>query len=95
MQYDRDWARAKDRAALLRANRPAAIMPAMIEIQLNGQSQQIAPDTTVAALLEQHGWAQRRVAVECNGQIVPKSQHPLTALRAGDRLEVVHAIGGG
>lgn len=67
----------------------------MIEIQLNGQSETVPAQTSVAALLETHGWAQRRVAVECNGQIVPKSQHGSTQLQAGDRLEVVHAIGGG
>jgi len=67
----------------------------MIDIKLNGQPHQVAADTSVATLLEAHGWAQRRVAVERNGEIVPKSQHSTTGLQSGDRLEVVQAIGGG
>ncbi len=70
-------------------------MCSMKQIKLNGETLQIQPGTTVAALLVEHGWAQRRVAVERNGEIVPNSLHPSTELDAGDKLEVVHAIGGG
>jgi sulfur carrier protein len=67
----------------------------MIEIVLNGVSRQFAAPLTVAVLLEAEGLAGKRVAVERNGEIVPKSQHAATALAAGDRLEIVVAVGGG
>ena len=41
------------------------------------------------------GWQGRRVAVERNGEIVPKSRHAEARLAEGDRLEVVVAVGGG
>ena len=50
---------------------------------------------TVEELISRLDLAGRRVAVELNLDIVPRSQHGSTALRDGDRVEVVHAIGGG
>ena len=50
---------------------------------------------TIAALIEQLALAGKRVAVEVNEDIVPRSQHPDFSLSEGDRVEVVHAIGGG
>ncbi|MDR2188432.1 MAG: sulfur carrier protein ThiS [Azonexus sp.] len=67
----------------------------MFEIFINGAPRRFAAPLTVAALLEQLGYAGRRIAVEQNGEIVPKSQHATTALTAGDRLEIVVAVGGG
>ena len=49
----------------------------------------------VAQLLEVLALAGKRVAVERNGEIVPRSRHADTALAAGDRLEIVVAVGGG
>ncbi|MFP3616279.1 sulfur carrier protein ThiS, partial [Paraburkholderia sp. SIMBA_050] len=46
-------------------------------------------------LLETLGYAGKRVAVERNGEIVPKSQHAQTALSDGDQIEIVVAVGGG
>ena len=46
-------------------------------------------------LLEQQGYAQRRVAVEVNRSIVPKSRHVEHMLVDGDKVEIVHALGGG
>jgi sulfur carrier protein len=66
-----------------------------MHIMLNGQPRDCAPITTVAQLLEQAGYAGRRVAVELNQEIVPRSQHASRTLADGDRLEIVHAIGGG
>jgi sulfur carrier protein len=66
-----------------------------MQIILNGQSRDCAPTTTVAQLLEQAGYAGRRVAVELNQEIVPRSRHASQSLADGDRLEIVHAIGGG
>jgi sulfur carrier protein len=66
-----------------------------IAVSVNGDPRLLPPDTTVAALLAQLAPAGRRVAVERNGTIVPKSLHGTTALADGDRLEIVIAVGGG
>ena len=67
----------------------------MIAITLNGEARQLAAQTTVAQLLQSLGYAGKRVAVEKNGAIVPKSQHAEVSVAAGDRLEIVVAVGGG
>jgi sulfur carrier protein len=67
----------------------------MMNIQLNGEARQIAVDTTVLGLMELLGYAGKRVAVEKNGEIVPKSQHAETVLKQNDKLEIVVAVGGG
>lgn len=66
-----------------------------MQIQLNGEVRDLASDLTVAQLLEELGLAGRRIAVERNEEIVPRSEHAATRLAEGDRLEIVHAIGGG
>jgi sulfur carrier protein len=67
----------------------------MLEIFINGAPRQLEIPLTVALLLEREGLAGKRVAVERNGEIVPKSRHAETPLAAGDRLEIVVAVGGG
>ena len=66
-----------------------------MKIQLNGQAREIADAQTVSMLLETAGYAERRVAVEVNREIVPRSRHALHALMDGDQVEIIHAIGGG
>ncbi|MEM7055084.1 MAG: sulfur carrier protein ThiS [Pseudomonadota bacterium] len=66
-----------------------------MDLTVNGEPKQLADETTVAGLLLELSLAERRVAVECNGAIVPKSQHAQQVLKNGDRIEIVHAIGGG
>jgi sulfur carrier protein len=66
-----------------------------MHIQLNGEVFELSDGTTVAGLIDRLDLAGRRVAVELNLDIVPRSQHATTALREGDQVEVVHAIGGG
>ena len=66
-----------------------------MQIVVNGQVHSVAPATALPALIEQLHLGERRLAVELNGAIVPRSSWPATALRDGDRLEIVHAIGGG
>jgi len=68
---------------------------AMIEIILNGTPRQLDGTLAVAAFLALEGLAGKRLAVEKNGEIVPKSQHATTFIEAGDRLEIVVAVGGG
>jgi len=67
----------------------------MIEIILNGAVRRLAGPLTIAALLEGEGMAGKRLAVERNGEIVPKSRHAETLVAAGDKLEIVVAVGGG
>ncbi|MDT3719163.1 sulfur carrier protein ThiS [Pseudomonas oryzihabitans] len=66
-----------------------------MQILLNGEALELPDGTTVADLLVRLELTGRRVAVERNLDIVPRSQHATTALVEGDQLEVVHAIGGG
>jgi len=66
-----------------------------MHIQLNGEPFELPDGATVLALLTRLDLAGRRVAVELNLDIVPRSQHESTALNEGDQVEVVHAIGGG
>lgn len=67
----------------------------MIFLHINGEPAQLPQSMTVAALLEARGLAGKRVAVERNGEIVPKSQHPSVVVEGGDRIEIVVAVGGG
>jgi len=67
----------------------------VMKILLNGAPRDIEPGTCVTALLLREGLAERRVAVEVNGGIVPRGLHVEHALHEGDRVEIVHALGGG
>ena len=67
----------------------------MIQLTVNGQPAVLAPNSTVLALLDERGLVGKRVAVERNGEIVPKGLHAGTQLVDGDRLEIVVAVGGG
>ena len=66
-----------------------------MEILLNGASARFPADCTVSRLLAETFFGDRRVAVEVNGAIVPRSAHATHELREGDRVEIVHALGGG
>ena len=66
-----------------------------MKIMVNGQERALAAPVTVAALLDELGMAGRRVAVEVNQEIVPRSRHLQFQLNDSDRVEVVFAIGGG
>ena len=68
---------------------------ARMHITLNGQPRDCAASITVARLLDEAGYAGRRVAVEVNREIVPRSRHAEHRLADGDQVEIVHAIGGG
>jgi thiamine biosynthesis protein ThiS len=66
-----------------------------MELQINGEPRAFSSPLSLAALIEQLGMKQDRVAVELNRNIVPREQWAATALSDGDRLEVVHFVGGG
>ncbi|MCE1239995.1 MAG: sulfur carrier protein ThiS [Azonexaceae bacterium] len=67
----------------------------MLQIKINGEDRLFPPPLTVAALVAHLGYAGKRIAVERNGEIVPKSLHGETPLASGDQLEIVVAVGGG
>ena len=66
-----------------------------MEIIVNGEPREVAASYTVEQLVSDLGLAGRRLAVEVNLEIVPRSTHASHQLQAGDRVEIVHAIGGG
>lgn len=66
-----------------------------MQIVVNGQERVVGAPVTVAVLLDQLGLGGKRVAVEVNREIVPRSRHGEVQLRDSDRVEVVFAIGGG
>ena len=66
-----------------------------MEITLNGKPHPLAQPMNVSELLESLGFAGKRIAVERNAEIVPRSQHASTPLEPGDRVEIVVAVGGG
>ncbi len=70
-------------------------IPVMLDVTLNGELRRFPAPLTVSALLTELSLDRRKVAVERNEEIVPRSLYGETALAAGDRLEIVHFIGGG
>ena len=64
-------------------------------LTVNGILKVISLPLTVAGLIEALGYTGKRIALERNGEIVPKSQHGSTQLASGDQLEIVVAVGGG
>lgn len=67
----------------------------MIELVINGEPRSFPAPLTLAQLIELQDLAGKRIAIEKNGEIVPRSQHATTSLACGDRLEIVVAVGGG
>ncbi|HQS82248.1 MAG TPA: sulfur carrier protein ThiS [Thiobacillus sp.] len=67
----------------------------MIELVINGEPRSFPAPLTLAQLIELQDLAGKRIAIEKNGEIVPRSQHATTPLASGDRLEIVVAVGGG
>lgn len=77
--------------------RPRMRRPSIQSMRLvvNGEERQVGPSTTVTQLLTLLGLGDTLVAVECNEEVVPRAKHQTTVLREGDRIEVVHFVGGG
>jgi sulfur carrier protein len=67
----------------------------VITVSINGAARQLPDSTSVAALIDEMGLAGKRIALERNGEIVPRSSFPAQQLADGDKLEVVIAVGGG
>jgi len=67
----------------------------MLEITVNGAAQRYDAPLSVSQLLDRLDLTGKRLAVERNGEIVPRSVHATTLLTQGDQLEIVVAVGGG
>ena len=66
-----------------------------MQVILNGEPVEFKNQSSVAELLEQLQIGRERVAVEVNLEIVPKADYDKHALSAGDKIEIVHFVGGG
>ena len=66
-----------------------------MELHINGQRRQFEAPVTLLALLRQAGLNERRIAVEVNQEVIPRSRHAEHVLADGDRIEIIQAIGGG
>jgi sulfur carrier protein len=69
--------------------------PLMIRVTINGEARQFEQTLRFGELVERLGLTGKRIAVERNGEIVPRSQFSAHSLADGDRLEIVVAVGGG
>lgn len=66
-----------------------------MELTINGEERRVDAPLTLAALVDLLGLDPRKLAVERNREIVPRSAYSSTALAEGDALEIVHFVGGG
>ena len=66
-----------------------------MQLIINGQPQTVQEGLSLSDLIAQLNMKAERVAVERNGVIVPRNDWPQTTLQSGDRLEIVHFVGGG
>ncbi len=64
-------------------------------LHINGEEKSVDDVPTLAALIERLGMKPDRLAIELNREIIPRATWPSTPLREGDRLEIVHFVGGG
>jgi len=76
-------------------NRPMNVVTETLSLTVNGEARKFAGPLTVAGLAQALGLDTRKVAVELNREIVPRSTYAQVPLRGGDILEIVHFIGGG
>jgi sulfur carrier protein len=67
----------------------------MLSLSVNGTATRVDDAATIADVIAKIGAAGKRIAVERNGEIVPRSRYAATPVRDGDRLEIVGAVGGG
>ena len=67
----------------------------MITLTVNGQPHQLDPPVTAETLIKHLGLENKRLAMELNETIIPRSEYPQTPLKNGDQIEIIHAVGGG
>jgi sulfur carrier protein len=68
---------------------------AVIKISLNGEARDVSGEVTVDQLLDTFSFSKKRIAVEHNGHVIPRTDWPTTVVRDADNIEVVHFVGGG
>jgi thiamine biosynthesis protein ThiS len=66
-----------------------------VKLTINGETQDFADGLTISGLVEALGLHPKKVAIERNLEVVPKSLHAETRLSEGDRIEIVQFVGGG
>ena len=66
-----------------------------MQITVNGERQELPDNLTAAALIDRLGLAGKRLAMEINRELLPRSRFDQHQLQPGDQIEIVHAIGGG
>ncbi len=67
----------------------------MAKIQINGKKINIKPNFSIFDLLLKYKLSKKRIAIECNGKIIAKSNYKKKLLKDNDNVEIVHFIGGG
>ena len=70
-------------------------MAANIDVVVNGATRTIGAGSSIRRVIAELGLEGKRIAIEKNGEIVPRSAYDKTTIEAGDRLEIVAAVGGG
>jgi thiamine biosynthesis protein ThiS len=66
-----------------------------LHVEINGERREVEEQITVRELIERLSLAPERLAIELNRQVVRRADWPHTTLKDGDRLEIVHFVGGG
>ncbi|HVS21333.1 MAG TPA: sulfur carrier protein ThiS [Pyrinomonadaceae bacterium] len=67
----------------------------MLHVQVNGETRELAHELRLSELVEQLSLAPQRVAIELNHKVVRRNEWPTTIVTDGDRIEIVHFVGGG
>ena len=70
-------------------------MDSHINLNINGHARTVSKNIKVAQLIEQLDLHGKRLAIEVNGEIVPRSEHAEHVLKEHDKVEIIHAVGGG
>ena len=76
-------------------SQPSEPRPSDLPLQVNGEAREVPAGCTVAELVERLGLTGRKLAVAVNRDVVPRSGFATRALEAGDRVEILEAVGGG
>jgi sulfur carrier protein len=84
--------RVDDRISHIKSS---AITTSMITAKINGIREKVKAGTTISILINDLNIANRKIALEVNGEIIPRSQFDSRILEDGDQIEIVTAVGGG
>ena len=66
-----------------------------MKLTINGKEREVHASNTVTELVQELAINAPNIAVALNCQVIPRSQYPLTPVKEGDQIEIVHAVGGG